>query len=155
MIITFCGHSDYTVSKEDEQKIISFLEETVGDTPAELFLGGYGSFDEFARRCAEQYRKTHPNVRLVFVTPYLTPEYQKNHLAYAHKLYDGVVYPELERTPAKFAVLKRNRWMVEQADLLVCYVERESGGAYTAMKYAKRLKKTIINLARGDGEVKK
>ena len=37
--------------------------------------------------------------------------------------------------------------MVEQADLFVCYVEREEGGAYTAMKYAKKLEKKVINLA--------
>ena len=150
MIITFCGHSDYTVSKEDEQKIISFLEEIVGDTPAELFLGGYGSFDEFARRCAEKYRKTHPNVRLVFVTPYLTPEYQKNQLSYAQKLYDGVVYPELERTPAKFAVLKRNRWMVDRADVVVACVSHAWGGAYQTYTYAKKKNKTVYNITGRD-----
>ena len=37
--------------------------------------------------------------------------------------------------------------MVEESDLFLCYVERPSGGAYTALQYAKRLGKDIINLA--------
>ena len=45
------------------------------------------------------------------------------------------------------ASTERNRWMVEQADLVIVFVEKDSGGAYTAMKYAKQLGKTIINLA--------
>ena len=48
---------------------------------------------------------------------------------------------------ASSAYQKRNEWMVEQAQLLLCCVEKQSGGAYTAMKYAERLGKEIINLA--------
>ena len=150
MIITFFGHSDYVESKEDERKILSFFERTVGDLPAEMFLGGYGSFDAFARRCAEKYRQSHPNVRLVLVTPYLTPEYQRNHLEHAKKEYDSVVYPELECTPPKFAILKRNRWMVDRADVIVAYVTHTWGGAYQAYEYANKKKKSIYNVTGRD-----
>ena len=44
--------------------------------------------------------------------------------------------------------------MVEQADLFICYVEREEGGAYTALKYAKKLEKEVINLAEQEAERK-
>ena len=37
--------------------------------------------------------------------------------------------------------------MAEQADLVIVFVEKDSGGAYTAMKYAKKLEKEVINLA--------
>ena len=42
--------------------------------------------------------------------------------------------------------------MVEQADLVICHVEREEGGAYAALKYAKKLKKPLINLAKKKDE---
>ncbi|MBE6694673.1 MAG: hypothetical protein E7589_07905 [Ruminococcaceae bacterium] len=42
MIITFCGHADFIPRQEDEQKILSILENTVGNSPAELLFGGYG-----------------------------------------------------------------------------------------------------------------
>ena len=32
------------------------------------------------------------------------------------------------------------------ADLVICYVEKENGGAYNAMKYAESVGKKVINL---------
>ena len=52
----------------------------------------------------------------------------------------------------KFAITKRNEWMAEQADLILCYIERESGGAYKAVQYAKKLRKEVINLAEKNKE---
>lgn len=61
---------------------------------------------------------------------------------------DHCVYDAVKGKPhPKGAITKRNRWMVEQADLLVCYVEQDEGGAYAALKYAKKLGKKTINLA--------
>ena len=146
MVITFCGHSDYMSTKEDKEKILSLLEQLVGEKSAELFLGGYGKFDEFARYCGEAYKKTHPNVKLIFVTPYITESYQRTHLEYNKKLYDCIVYPELENKLPRFAILYRNKWMVEQADFVIAYVAYERGGAYQTYKHAKRKGKTVFNI---------
>ena len=96
MIVTFCGHTQFSKSEEYEQQILAFLEEKVGDQPADMYLGGYGSFDSFAYDCCKKYKETHPNVSLVFVTPYLTINYQKNHLDYQKTRYDSILYPEIE-----------------------------------------------------------
>ena len=65
--------------------------------------------------------------------------------------YDNVMIPEcIGRTHPKGAITKRNRWMVEACDLFICYIEREDSGAYTAMKYAKKLEKKVINLAKSE-----
>ena len=37
--------------------------------------------------------------------------------------------------------------MIDRSQLLICYVEHNKGGAYTAMKYAEKLGSEIINLA--------
>ena len=146
MIITFCGHSQYTRSQEDEQKIISILTELIGNHHAELYLGGYGDFDEFVRQCARRYQKAHPNTKLIFITPYITPNYQKNHLDYKKDLYDDIIYPELEKVPLKFAISYRNKWMVEQADYVIAYIEHAWGGAYQTYTHAKRKNKPIFNI---------
>ena len=152
MIVTFCGHSDYKESKQDEERIIALLEEFVGDQPAELFLGGYGAFDAFARRCGKEFQKTHPHTRLIFVTPYITEAYQKTHLDYAKSDYDEIVYPPIEHVPLKFAVSHRNKWMVEQADLLIACVRHRFGGAYQTYLHAKRKGKRIENIADAESE---
>ena len=66
------------------------------------------------------------------------------------KYYDRVDFP-ISAHP-KLAITKRNEWMAEQADLILCYIERESGEAYKAVKFAEKLGKEIINLAGKPGE---
>ena len=59
--------------------------------------------------------------------------------------YDGSVYPELEKIPRRFAILHRNRWMVQSADVVVAYVLHDWGGAATTLRYAKQKRKRIIS----------
>ena len=147
MIIAFCGHSQFFKTEEYEEKILAFLQEKVGNQPADMYLGGYGGFDAFAFECCKKYQRTHPKVSLVFVTPYLTVEYQKNHLNYQKTRYDSILYPEIESTPLKFAIYNRNRYMVERADFVVAYITHDWGGAYKTYQHAKRRKKPIFNIA--------
>ena len=140
MIITFCGHSQYIESKEDEQKILSLLSELIGDRPAELYLGGYGAFDAFARSCGRKYQASHPSTKLIFISPYIKVNYPND-------LYDGIIYPSLEEKPKKFAISYRNKWMVEQADYVIAYITHSWGGAYQTYLHAKRKNKHLFNIS--------
>ncbi len=62
-------------------------------------------------------------------------------------MYDDIIYPPIENAPLRFAIVKRNEYMVDIADLLICFVERKYGGAYRTLLYAGRKKKRIINLS--------
>ena len=150
MIVTFCGHSQYIESAADEEKIISILTKIIGEEHAELYLGGYGSFDAFAHRCGKKYQKAHKNVKLIFITPYITEDYQKKHLKYAKDTYDEIIYPNLEDKPLKYAISHRNKWMVEQADYVISYITHDWGGAYQTYKYAKIKKKCVFNVSGRD-----
>ena len=146
MIITFCGHAEFIKTEEYENKILDFLEDRIGYSSAEVYLGGYGGFDNFAYDCWKKYKQTHPNLSLVFITPYMTVEYQKSHLEYQRTRYDDIIYPEIEDKPKRFAISYRNKWMVERADLVVAFVEHAWGGAYATYKYAKRKGKFVFNI---------
>ena len=65
------------------------------------------------------------------------------------KRYDGIIYPELEDKPKKFAIFYRNQWMVDRADCVIAYVVRTWGGAYATYQYAKKKGKEVFNLAAG------
>ena len=67
-------------------------------------------------------------------------------LEYKEKQYDAILYPEIEDKPPKFAISKRNEWMMERANLIIAYVNRSYGGAYQSLQLAKRKKKRIINI---------
>ena len=147
MIVTFCGHSDFLPNEKYRQALNDIFDERIGDEPAELFIGGYGEFDSFVYACAKRYQSSHPKTKLIFVTPYITEDYQKNHLKYKENEYDGIIYPEIEHVPLRFAISHRNRWMAEKAELVIAYVSHSFGGAYSMLKAAKSQKKEIINLA--------
>ena len=68
---------------------------------------------------------------------------------YYEKQYDGIIIPdELIGVHPKAAIQKRNRWMVDRAELLIAFVSRDFGGAYETMKYARRVKTIrIVNIA--------
>ena len=146
MIVTFLGHSRFLKSEEYERKMLELLAETVNEQSAELYLGGYGDFDKFAYECCLKFKKTHPGVSLIFISPYMTIEYQKNHLEYIKQRYDEIVYPNIEDKPLRFAISYRNKWMVERADCVICAIDHDWGGAYKTYQYAKRKKKVIFNI---------
>ena len=151
MVVTFCGHSNFIKTAEQEEKILAFLEENVGLEPALMLLGGYGAFDSFAYECCKKYKIAHPNISLAFVTPYLTEEYQHNQLKDIEKLYDTIICPDIEDKPPRFAISYRNKYMVEKSDIVIAYVSHAWGGAYTTYSHAKRKGKKIFNLTNFDG----
>ena len=140
MVITFCGHSTFIKTVELEEQLLSILESQVGDSRCDFYLGGYGMFDGFCRECCKKYKAKHPNVSLVYVTPYLDAD------QFTLDLYDESVYPPIEDKPRKFAISYRNKWMVENADLVIAYINHSYGGAWHTYQHAKRKKKQIINL---------
>ncbi|MBQ3132677.1 MAG: hypothetical protein IJC17_00165 [Clostridia bacterium] len=84
----------------------------------------------------KQAKAVYPQIRYAVVLAYLpteTPEYEET------------VYP-LEGVPARFAIDRRNRWMIEQSDIVVTYVNRGFGGAAKFKEIAKKKEKTIIEL---------
>ena len=73
--------------------------------------------------------------------------YKVRDIAYFEKYYDDVIiYEGEERIHPKAAITRRNEWMIENCDLLVCFVEHNKGGAYKAMRHAEKLGIKTINL---------
>lgn len=97
----------------------------------------------------QRNKKEIQNCEIIFVTPYITPS-QQNKIKYLidTKLYDDTIYPPLEDVLPRFAITKRNEWMIDKADVIVAFVNHEYGGAYKTLKYAQRKKKRIINLSK-------
>ena len=146
MRITFFGHRDFRWTEDIEKEVLDLLDSLI-EGEAEFYLGEYGAFDNFAYACVKKYKEKRGNTRLIMVTPYFHASYQENKLKSIREKYDEIIYPPLENVPLKFSILFRNNWMVEQADVVIVYVNRDWGGAYTAYRYARRKKKRIINIA--------
>ena len=113
-----------------------------------FYCGGYGEFDLICSRVCRSLKDVWPDSETVFVTPYLNPSQQQRiRELLENRLYDSSVYPPLENVHPRFAILKRNEWMIEKADLVFAYVNVSYGGAAKGFAYAKQKGKTVINLA--------
>ena len=146
MIITFCGHSNCLFSDEEKEKLKQLLIKEIRKNPTcKFYLGGSGDFDSLCLRTLRELKTDFPDIELLFITPYLDKNYSKLELAKYY--YDDVIFPPIENVPRKFAILKRNEWMVDSADLVIAYVKYSWGGAAKTLEYAKRKKVPIVNVA--------
>ncbi len=148
MIIAFCGHSNYVGSIVDEKTILDFLEKRCAHATVDFFLGEYGGFDHFAYNCCKKYKDIHPNSKLIFVTPYFSENHQTNHLNHIKQHFDSVIFPPIENVPPKYAITHRNKWIANQADVVIAYITHTYGGAYSMYLHAKRKSKEIFNIAK-------
>ena len=144
--VVLFGHRDFDAHILLEEKLYPLLKDLISSKSfVEIYIGRNGEFDIFSATIVKRLQKSigKDNNELICVLPY-----KEKDIEYYEKYYDSVIIPEsLASTHPKGAISKRNKWMVEQADLVICFVKYEYGGAYTAMQYAKKLCKEIINFA--------
>lgn len=148
MKVVFIGHSRLDNISDLNKKIKNTIMENIEDNKITFYCGGYGDFDRACLQVCHSIKKELNDCEIVFITPYITKS-QQTKLKYLMdlKVYDSIVYPPLEKIPFRFAIIKRNEWMVEKADLIIAYVDHTYGGAYKALSCARAKKKRIINLA--------
>ena len=148
--VAFFGHRELSNQYAIEEKIKPILRELINSKEyVEFLVGRDGEFDQAAASAVREAAKLYGygNTSLVLVLPYERAEYRDNmdsFLAY----YDEVeICPESANTYFKAAIGIRNRAMADRADLVICAIERKSGGAWAAVNYAEKQGKKIINLS--------
>lgn len=109
--------------------------------------GGYGDFDFCAEKASMEIKKAFPDreIKRFYITPYIDDSHRER-LNDMEKRFDGTIYPPLETVPLKYAISKRNEWMIDQADMVVSGVTHDWGGAAKTLKYAERKKKRVISI---------
>lgn len=139
MIVAFFGHREIIHSEELSVKLETVIRNLIHDGADEFLLGGYGAFDVLAAKTVRKLKTDYPQIHSTLVLAYLNHDYDND-------LYDETVYPPLEKVPMKYAITKRNEWIINKADIIVSYVEHGWGGAASARNFAKRKKKKIISI---------
>lgn len=147
--VSFFGHrrieNPIKIEAELEKEIIRLLSEK---QYVEFLVGRDGDFDllvsSIIHRCKRTIRSD--NSSHVWVLPYATTEYRNNEESF-HNYYDEVdICANGKKPHFKAAHKVRNREMVDRSDLVVFFVQNNTGGAYQTLLYAQRQGKHIINL---------
>ena len=137
MIVTFCGHREVREPEKVRAWLYETVEELIQGGADCFYLGGYGQFDSIAAGIVRELKTKYPQIRSVLVLPYLDRNYDVS-------AYDESIYPPLENVPRRYAISKRNEYMVDNADVVIAYVLYSFGGAGKTLKYAERKKKRIL-----------
>ena len=148
MIITFIGHAYVPNQEMIKEKVKEQLRELcLGADEITCYLGGRGDFDNLSAIACKELQPQFPLIERIYVAPYITQsEQSKINLLIKSGLYDSSLYPPIETTPIRFAISKRNEWMIAKSDIVIAFVKHSYGGAYNSLKIAKRKKKTIITI---------
>lgn len=144
--VSLFGHREICDLRRLEQQLTRIVKAIVQEKSFVTFIiGRNGEFDEYSASVIKQTQRQmgKGNNEITLVLPYSVAD-----IEYYEKYYDNIIiYESVCGVHPKSAITLRNRWMVEQSDLVIVYAERNKGGAYTAMKYAEKLNKRFINLA--------
>ena len=139
-ICCFCGHREILAEdcRRKTANIITYLIEHEGVTT--FYSGHMDEHDRLCEDCVVSAKNKYENIRLCWVAPYLTA---KNY-GYRSGIFDEIIIPDLGGVHYKRAITMRNRYMADKADIMLCYIERDYGGAYEMMKYANKTGIRII-----------
>ena len=140
MVCTFFGHREcYGL---DEKALRDVMEELIADGVDTFYVGHQGNFDSMVFGCLTKLKEAYPQLSYSVVLAYLPTQKQEYDSFVGHSLYlEG-----LETVHPRFAIEKRNRWMLDHADYCICYVNHSYGGAYKFARMANRRGLTVINL---------
>ena len=139
---TFFGHRDCPASIKP--KLRAVVEELIVRYGVDWFyMGRQGAFDAMARSVLRELAKVYPHISYAVVLERLPGPRDK-----AIWDFSDTIFPEgLETVPPRFAISKRNDWMLKQADFVVTYIAHGWGGAAQYAKKAQRQSKRVLNLA--------
>lgn len=118
MTISFCGRGNFCPKAGMQQKLLQLLDNIIGDEQATFLLGECGGFDTFAYNCCKAYQAQHPTVRVYLVVAYCKSDAPT--LYYSQRSYDDILFPPLNIVSKSLAIIHRNQWMVDKADILIC-----------------------------------
>lgn len=150
LIVSLFGHRIIEYYNTVESKLYELLRIIMQreNREIEFLVGRNGDFDLMAASVVRKLKKEtgKDNAFLTLVLPYETAELRNNTESF-ESYYDSIEICEASANQNfKYAIVARNRDMIDRSDLVVVYVKNESGGAYQSLKYAEKNQKRIINL---------
>lgn len=101
-----------------------------------FIVGNRGNFDSLAATAIKNLKKKYSDISLLLLLAY-HPAERSVHLTEG---FDNSYYPPLEGVPRKYAIVRANKYMVDTADSIICYVNH-IGNTKKLLEQAERRQK--------------
>ncbi|MBR6694164.1 MAG: hypothetical protein IKL62_04365 [Clostridia bacterium] len=123
-----------------KEKIIDLI---IYEHVDKFYIGNQGRFDYMASKVLDEIKMDYPFIVFSVVLAYMPQKVCE----WDEGKYINSEYPEvLANVPRRFAIDKRNRWMLEHSDFVITHVTRSFGGAAKFKEIAERKNKRVINI---------
>ena len=147
----FTGHR--IIPLVERESVMRALENAVTESIENGYRyfgsGGALGFDTMAALTVLKLKKQYPQIKLILVLPcenqtrnWKAADIEK--YEYIKSQADKVVKTSIEYTPG--CMHKRNRHLVDNSSLCICYLKKPSGGTAYTVNYAKDNGLKVINL---------
>lgn len=138
-ICCFFGHRNVPDSIKPllEKEIENLIINGIADS---FYVGNQGNFDILVYNCLKTLSKKYSNIRFKVLLAY--PNYSN-----IYETSDTYYPKRLKNVSDKSAIPIRNNIMIEKSDTVICFVERNTGGAARYVRAAEIRGLKIINLA--------
>lgn len=138
---TFFGHRDcpHTVKPALREAIMELIHK---HNVTMFYVGDSGQYDAYCRSVLKEIGANYAVV--LSRMPGKPTEYDD---------FSDTMLPEgiVEGGPPRFAIERRNKWMIEQSDFVICYLRhRMYGGAAKFASLAEKKGKNVINIYNAD-----
>lgn len=151
--IAFFGHRQIFNKQLIEERLIKVIEEVIPQGFGRVLIGCHGDFDDIALSTCLDCKKTlfnklSINVVLTSLTFLKKDEYGNSRVdTYKTKGCETLFY-DVEGVYFKRRITFSNKKMVDESDLIICYVDMKEykSGAKDIIEYALKQNKKIINL---------
>ena len=144
--VSFFGHREISDIIETEKRLCMIVRELINTKEyVEFLVGRNGAFDMIVSSVIHRAIKEcdYGNAAHILVLPYLTAEYRDNADSYQRYYSEIEICEQSAVAHFRAAIDIRNKAMIDRSDMVVCCIERKSGGAYKAVQYAEKQHKTV------------
>ena len=147
-VCAFFGHRDTPATDEIEKKVEETARSLIAQGVNEFWICNEGNFDWISRMVVSRLKEEFKNyIYVCYISAYNPSKFSKPRREWLEERYE-LDYPyEAANGYPKFAIERRNKYIADNADYIICFILEKSGGAYKAVKRAEKNGKTIINIA--------
>ena len=148
----FSGHRNIPSKQRTaiRNQLHTTVEQCIQNGYRFFYTGGALGFDTMAAQVVLEHKKQFPYIRLILMLPCRTQadgwkkidvdEYER-----IKSLADEVIYTAEEYK--KGCMHKRNRFLVDNSSMCICYLTKAVGGTAYTVQYAERKGVCIVNIA--------
>lgn len=138
MICTFIGHRDTpnSLMESIRKAIIELINNGIKD----FYVGNNGSFDFLVQTALAEISKTNSAINCRIVLSCI------NEVAISGNQELTVFPEELSSVPKRFAISKRNEYLLKKSSVIICYVNNTFSNSYKYMEKARRKGLTVIRI---------